>query len=431
MNKIASPAYYKTFDKGDVIFKQGERGDCAYIIEKGSVEIILHMPDGSQQPISTRGAGAIIGEMALVDRENRTATVIAREDCTLLEISEEEFARRLDTTDPIIQMAMKVILLRYRDMLTRVGVLSESGLLPSVEDLERESTSHSDAVSSIKLVNELKEALAEDQLELYYQPINDIKDGHVLGFEALMRWNHPQRGLVPPNEFIPVAEESGLIIEMSKWALQRACTDLAHIEQELGMTGLLYMSVNFSGKDLAAENFSYHVYETLSQTDTDAAKIQIEITERMLMENPEKAQETLALCRNAGMRIAIDDFGTGYSSLSYLHHFPINCLKIDRSFISKMLHSDSSLRLVQSIISLAKNLGMSVTAEGIEEQEELDKLERMACDFGQGYFFARPLPLSDIIKTLREKDMLPDPERLKLSAQDEDLIAQTPELSAD
>lgn len=424
MSELTLPDFYKHVKKGKIICKQGAPGDSAYIIEQGSVDIVLTLPDNTEQVISTRSKGAMIGEMALVDKQKRTATVVAREDCTLLEITGEEFERRLTSTDPTIRMAMHVILLRYRDTLSRVGLLSDSGLLPEVEKLERQSSGADEVVRSIRMVNEIKDALSKGHIHLFYQPINDIKDGHVLGFEALMRWLHPVRGIIPPNEFIPIAEESGLIVEMSKFALKRACEDLAIIEKKLGMTGLLYMSVNFTGKDLAAENFTEYVYDILSRTDTAPEKIQIEITERMLMENPEAATQTLEFLRKAGFRIAIDDFGTGYSSLSYLHYFPINCLKIDHSFVSQMQHNDSSMRLVQSIVALAKNLDMTVTAEGIEEKSELDILNELQCEYGQGYFFSKPLARDEIIATLKEKDMLPDPNRIKNLSEHKDILAK-------
>lgn len=429
MDDLTLPNYYKSFHKGDVIFRQGDLGDCAYIIEEGSVDILLEKPDGTQQIITTRGQNAMIGEMSLVDHQKRTATVVAREDCKLLKITEEEFERRLNTTDPIISMAMKVILLRYRDTLSRVDNLGDSAAERTAEDMELETAHYPDVKKSIIMVSELKNALKNDELELYYQPINDVKSGRVLGFEALMRWNHPEKGLVPPNDFIPIAEESGLIVEMSKWALERSCADLAEIERSVGMTGLLYVSVNFTGKDLADANFTDFVYETLSKTDTDPKKIQIEITERMLMENPEQAQKTLDLFQKAGLRIAIDDFGTGYSSLSYLHHFPINCLKIDRSFVSKMLENKSSRRLVQSIINLAQNLDMCVTAEGIENEEELALLEDMGCEYGQGYFFSKPVSVKDTIETLHHKEMLPDEQRYVLKEDDEKRLKESSLLS--
>ncbi len=397
--------YYKLFSSGEIIFKQGEKGDCAYLIEEGVVDVLLLMPDGHEQLISTRGQGALIGEMVLIDDLVRTATIRARSECRLLEIKQDDFRNRLDQTDPIIRMAAKVILLRYRDTLSRINVMGESGVYPTAEDIERSTANSDDALRSVKMANEFKHALQNGELELYYQPINDLKDGQTVGFEALMRWNHPERGLISPNDFIPVAEESGLIIEASKWALREACEALGRIEQALGMTGLLYVSVNFSGKDLAAENFTQYVYEILSETDTDPSNIQLEITERMLIQQPEKTRETLEMCRSAGLKIAIDDFGTGYSSLSYLHHFPIDCIKIDRAFITNMQKNESSMRLVQSIIHLAKNLGMTVTAEGVEEPEEVAILGNLDCDYAQGYFFAKPMPEAQIIATLRNKSM--------------------------
>ena len=392
----------RSFKAGETILRQGDPGESAFIIESGRVEIIVEAPNGKIQKVGTRGAGTMIGEMALVDNAPRTATVKAIEDCVLLEITKEDFSGRLQKADPILRMTAQVILTRYRDTLTRADISRESSGWPPVEALELDYADQTDAVESVKIANEFRTALEKKQLSLNYQPIIHLKEGKIVGFEALMRWNHPKRGFVSPAVFIPIAEQSGLIVEASRWALREACTALKRISGRAGFVDELFMSVNFSSTDFASENFVDAIYTTLSETDVDANLVHLEITERLLMGQPDNAKDTLMMCRKAGMGISIDDFGTGYSSLSYLHYFPIDTLKIDQSFIRDMQKNESSMELVKSIISLGKNMKMNVVAEGVEKQEEAKILRDLGCDLAQGYFFAKPMPEMDVTKFVSE-----------------------------
>jgi len=381
----------RKFLAGETILTQGDAGESAYIIEQGRVEIKVEMPNGKTQVIGTRGAGSLIGEMALVDNAPRTATVKAIEDCTLLEITQQEFKRRLDTSDPVLRMTSQVILTRYRDTLMRAEINGESQNWLPAEAIELKYAMQSHAVENIKMANEFRVALEEGQLCLHYQPIVDLKLATISGFEALMRWNHPQKGLLLPELFIPIAEETGLIVEASKWALEEACGALERLIARIGHDDL-FMSVNFSSPDFATESFVDTVCGIISRSSIPTRLIHLEITERLLMSQPGNARETLKKCRDAGMSISIDDFGTGYSSLSYLHHFPIDTLKIDRAFVSDMTENESSMALVKSIIVLAKNMKMHSIAEGVERMEEAKILADLGCDMAQGYFFAKPEP---------------------------------------
>jgi len=202
--------------------------------------------------------------------------------------------------------------------------------------------------------------------------------------------------------FIPIIEDNGLIVKASSWALEEALMALKRIENRGAYNKELFMSVNFSSRDFAADGFVESVYNTISKSDVDAEQLHLEITERLLMGQPENAKDTLNECEKAGIGISIDDFGTGYSSLSYLHYFPINILKIDRSFVMKMLTDESSYQLVKSMISLGKNLKMKIIAEGVETVEEANKLRELGCDMAQGYFFARPMPEKDVTEFIIE-----------------------------
>ncbi len=390
----------KPFASGAVIMRQGDHGDCAYIIEDGLVEILVERPDGKIQNVGTRGPGSIIGEMAIVDDAPRTATVKAIQDCRMLEISREDFARRLKSTDPVIQMISQVILTRYRDTLARIEILGESPNYPPPEAVERSLSGQSDVLETVRIANDFRDALKNGGLQLHYQPIVDLARGDVIGFEALMRWTHPQHGFISPGVFIPIAEKSGLIVEASKWAVREACSALARIETSLSRPKSLYMSVNFSSHDFAEQDFVPNLLDTVRKSRIEPRQLKLEITERLLIQQPDNAKATLQKCREHGIGIAIDDFGTGYSSLSYLYYFPIETLKIDQSFVRAMYKDERSLELVKSIIGLGLNMGMTIIAEGVEHAEEANLLNDLACNAAQGYHFARPMPEEKIVELL-------------------------------
>ncbi len=397
----------KTFFAGDTLMVEGQSGDAAYIIEKGQVEILVNRGTNLLK-IGTRGAGSLVGEMAMIDDQPRTATVRALEDCEVIEITRADFEGWVENADPVLKMIIHVILTRYRDMLERSFFSSVKKT--EVEAIEQENDLHEVALNAIKMTKELKDAIGND-LVLYYQPLIDIQNGKIAGFEALMRWMHPQKGMVSPGAFIPIAEQSGLIIDMSQWALEESCrvthelNDL--IEGPLKPDHPLYISVNFSVRDFVTADFFDNIKSAFETTKTPPDHIHLEITESLFVEKPDVAKEALQKCQDFGMSISIDDFGTGYSSLGYLHSFPINTLKIDRSFVMSMLEKENSLALVKSILALAKNLNMTVVAEGIEKKEEAAMLKELGCQKCQGYWFAKPMPL-DELKTFIKEWKMPD-----------------------
>lgn len=387
---------------GDIILKQGDGGNNAYIIESGLVEILIEKEDNLVQRLGTRGPGTIIGEMALVDNKPRTATIKAVEDSVLLEITKSDFERRLDNSDPVVQMITKVILARYRDMITRAHILGESNTIPTPEELEKGLVKNTNAVENIKISNELKLALDNNDLELHYQPIINLQTKDIKGFEALIRWKHPEKGYISPDVFIPIAEDNGLIVEISRWVVLKACQTLVNIKNKFNNPDM-FVSVNFSATDFSNQNFLSHLNFVLNSTKLNPSDLHLEITERLLMNHPGNARDMLDKCRKEGMVVSIDDFGTGYSSLSYLHYFPIDILKIDRSFINNMTEDKGALELVKSIISLGHNMEMKIIAEGIETEEQSKILEDIHCDQAQGYLYAKPMTEEALITLIQEK----------------------------
>jgi EAL domain-containing protein (putative c-di-GMP-specific phosphodiesterase class I) len=252
------------------------------------------------------------------------------------------------------------------------------------------STMHSRAVALLKLENDLRRAIERNEFKVYYQPIIDLTTDEVSGFEALVRWYHPDRGLVPPDEFIAIAEETGLIVEVGSMVLREACRQLYAWQSEPGFAPLT-VAVNLSAKQFAQKDLVNQVKEILRETGLEPRHLKLEITETVVMENAEVARNMLSQLCALGVQLSIDDFGTGYSSLSYLHKFPVTALKIDRSFIGRMGQNGENCEVVKTINTLAHNLGMSVVAEGIETEDQLLQLKAMGCDHGQGYIYSRPL----------------------------------------
>jgi len=258
---------------------------------------------------------------------------------------------------------------------------------------------HDAAIDRLRTENDLRAGL-EDQLEVYYQPIVTLSDGRPVGFEALVRWNHPTRGLIAPDRFIPMAEETGLIVPLGARVLREACRQLAAWDRGPWLGRPPGMSVNCSKRQLLDPGFTELVRDVLKRTGLPAGRLTLEITETAVMENPEDIARVMAEVRAMGVRLAMDDFGTGHSSLSCLHEFPINSVKMDRSFVSRMNRDASFAAVAQSIADLGLNLKLDIVAEGIEEPLQQERLRAMGCLYGQGYLFARPMTADDATRYL-------------------------------
>ncbi|MFH7241560.1 MAG: putative bifunctional diguanylate cyclase/phosphodiesterase [Spirulina sp.] len=244
----------------------------------------------------------------------------------------------------------------------------------------------------IQVETALRQALERGELRLHYQPIVTISNQAIIGFEALVRWEHPERGLLMPGEFIAMAEASGLIIPLSWWVLEEACQQMQAWTEAYPGTAHFTVSVNMSSKQFFQKNLVAKVQEILTKTGFDPHRLKLEITEGVLIDHSESIIATLEELRALGIRLAVDDFGTGYSSLSYLHRFPFDCLKIDRSFIENADQDFEKLEILQSVVRLAWNLGLDVVAEGVETHRHYAQLKALRCESGQGYLFSRPLP---------------------------------------
>ncbi len=244
---------------------------------------------------------------------------------------------------------------------------------------------------------DLRRALQRDELELHYQPLIDLESGRLSGFEALARWQHPDHGFVSPMDFIPVAEESGLIVPLGRWAMQKAAMTLADWDAQSGESLPLRISINMSAVQMQHDDIPHAVEEAVRGSKISGSRITLELTESALISDPEGAKKTLDALKDLNINLAMDDFGTGYSNLAYLQKLPIDVLKIDRSFVTDMIEDRDKTAIVRTILSLAEAMGMRTTAEGIETLELSNILKRLGCSVGQGYYFAKPLNASDAL----------------------------------
>lgn len=384
---------------GDYIFRFGDPGDCAYVIDSGEVQIIVSV-DGEDRIASRLDAGKLFGEMAIIDRRARMASAIAATDCILTVITIDQLNTRLDLLDPVLRLCLDTITGRLRSAM-HTNPLLVPATAESRHDLIDGASSAISAVTRIRLENELRFAINDNQLCLYLQPILDLANSQIVGFESLIRWKHPQRGVIGPDEFIPVAESSGLIGGITDWVLAEACRARAELMAKAPLGGRMledaFISVNLSAQDLVSPALAERLMGHLRDHDLPPECVKLEITESLLMSAPELAARSLGQCRDMGFQVAIDDFGTGFASFGYLQQFAVDGLKIDRRFISGLASAAKDRAIVGSMINLASSLDIPVIAEGIEDQQQADVLSELGCGYVQGFLYARPAPWQDLM----------------------------------
>lgn len=259
-----------------------------------------------------------------------------------------------------------------------------------------------DVRQRLELENDLRKAVERQEFRIQYQPIIDLQNGEIAAFEALIRWQHPEHGLISPAKFIPLAEETGLIVPIGGWMLREACRQLKAWRRELPPEHRLSISVNVSPRQVQGFDLVNEVERVLKETDVHPSHLRLEITESMIMENADSIRDTLCDLKSLGVALHMDDFGTGYSSLSCLHNFPLDLLKIDREFVRNMDEDSDYAAVVRSIMMLAHNLRMQVTAEGIETEKQLEMVKTLQCHYGQGYLFSKPVEPADAWKMITQ-----------------------------
>jgi EAL domain-containing protein (putative c-di-GMP-specific phosphodiesterase class I)/CRP-like cAMP-binding protein len=402
----------RLFETGEIIFLEGSESDKAYVIESGLVEIFVgDEPDAVQ--LNILGAGEIFGEMGLIDSSPRSASARALTQCYCVVMSASQIAERINSSSPIVQLLVSILLHRnraYNDYLKVNHTCPKITLSkPDSADLANiDSSRYRKVIENIKLESDLQNAIHGEELTLHYQPLLRLKDSSPVGFEALLRWHSPARGMVLPKQFIELAEETSLMIPIGSWILERAFSDLRHFQDNLSLVNdnppELFMSVNISVRQFQEPGFFQNLVDLANKCSISPHQIKLEVTERIFLEGIQ-AITAIEECRSAGFEVALDDFGTGYSSLNYLERCEIDSLKIDQSFTRKLCTSERAKIIVSSIIEISTKLGLPTVAEGIETVEQMVVLQELGCDIGQGYLFSRPVDFRQALTYLKQQSV--------------------------
>lgn len=394
---------YIMMPKGEVLFTENDPAECAYVIDSGSLEISVKR-NGEKVVIANVGHGEILGEMAILMNERRSATAIALEDCVIQKINAEQFTRRVLEMDPVMRMTIETVLNRLRKTLRILE--TSTGVPTNVYELP--SNFAPAALESLELESDIAMALRREEMRVYYQPIVHLDSGKLCGLEALVRWQHPERGLISPDEFIPTANESALIRQITTFCLKRACADLPRLRtaclKNVANVTPVVVSINVTGRDLESGNIVGLLEDNVTKNGLTPDALTFEITESSVMQDTAMAARVLSEIRALGTGVAIDDFGTGFSSMSHLANLPATTLKIDRSFVSSMFKTEQNRKIVDTILMLAHQLGMSVVSEGVETPRDYTYLMEQGSNFGQGYLFSKPIPVLDAVALIGSWD---------------------------
>ena len=369
---------------GGVLFREGESPDTAFLIEQGEMEVRVRQR-GIDIILSRLGPGDLVGEMAVIDDSVRTATATAVTDCVLYRIDRQQIAERLSAADPIIRSLLEGQLKRYRGALAAL-----QGRHPAPD---RGTPSEIAGIDKIRLESQLREALQSRRLELSYQPILDVRRGVVAGYEALVRWMHPERGAVSPAEFVALAEETSLIVPIGEYVIDLAC---AAVERFItaGADPIPFVAVNVSARQLSHPGLIERIVARVEAASLPRGSLKLEITESRELDLDDVAA-VIAVCRAHGIGVALDDFGTGYSHFGQLHRFAFDTIKLDQSFSRSMLEEPRAMAIVDALVRLADSLGADLVVEGIETPAQLEALRARRCRYAQGYLIGRPRGLDD------------------------------------
>jgi EAL domain-containing protein (putative c-di-GMP-specific phosphodiesterase class I) len=399
--------FSKVIPKDELIYKEGQPGDCAYLIESGQVELFVTTKEEST-PLSLLGPGEIFGEMAMLDGSRREASAKANSEVVLSVVSKEALSERIDEADPIVRLLITMLINRTRETLKVNKSITQNKKLKikAKKSTNTEITDINlglDVIQKIRYEKELHEALENDEFKIHFQPIISIESQNVVGFEALTRWKSPEHGLVRPDIFMGIAEETSLIVPLGHWITETACREFGEIQKSLadslGKIPKLFCSINVSGRQMQDPKLFEILQKATWMHKIHPKQIKLEITERVFVSG-NFVYDWISKCRSKGYSVALDDFGTGFSSLSSLHKIDANNLKIDKSFVQAMEEDHNTYVIVKSIVEMARGLNKTVIAEGIESTEQLKMLKKMGCKYAQGYLFSKAMSKDDVIKFL-------------------------------
>ena len=371
---------------GEVLFRQGEASDCAWLIESGSIELEREPAAGEGGGRVTHGVfgpGELLGELGLLEGAPRAATATAQGDTVLLAIDHEQFIERLDKCDPIVRALVGGLRRRTRNLL---AALPADVPVPA-DDLPRDDAGERSGIDKIRLEAQLREALADGALEVRYQPIYDLVDARVTGYEALVRWDLPGRGPVSPTEFIKLAEETSLIVPVGEYVLDRVVDVLVAL-RDGGAGPLPSIAVNLSARQLVEPGMARQIVSRIDRARLPAGALKLEVTESRMLDYAEVAK-VMAHCRAHGVPFALDDFGTGYSNLTHLHKLEFEFVKIDQAFARQMFDTPKAMAIVEAIVAMAHGIGAEAVMEGVETPRQLQRLRELRVRYAQGYLTGR------------------------------------------
>ena len=396
----------------EVLFRQGQVGDAAYVIESGLVEIYSERGE-TCEVIAQLGVNEIFGEMALLGERTRSASVRALQPTRLMVVTPEHLGQRLQGADPMTRHLLRIAVLRCRELLTRVHAgqvnladpaLAIASAPVSPDQPDAEIHDRNLAYGRLRIEQELRLALERDEFRLHHQPIVRGSDGCVAGFEALLRWFKPGVGRVPPDEFIPAAESSDLICSLGRWVLQAAVDDLLRLDDARRKAdpsaAALFMTINLSARQLDDPELLPALGVAAERLRGRDCRLKLEVTESLMIGNVVLMQSLIESVRALGIHVVLDDFGTGYCSLSYLHLFRVHTMKLDRSFVRGMAVSEASEKVVRGVVGIAHALELDVVVEGVETAEQAEQARALGIDYAQGFFFGRPVPLAEALALL-------------------------------
>jgi EAL domain-containing protein (putative c-di-GMP-specific phosphodiesterase class I) len=375
---------------GEVLYRQGDASDCAWLVERGTIELVSVQ---GRREIShgVLGQGELIGELGMLDGAPRSATAIARGDTVLLAIEHDQFLERLESGDPIVRTLVDSLLQRTRSI---IASLPADIALPA-EDVSCDDPVERSGIEKIRLETQLREALDTGALEVRYQPLYDIPAGRVSSYEALVRWELPERGAVSPGEFIKLAEETSLIVPVGEYVLDRVIAVLVGL-RDAGVEPLPSIAVNLSARQLVEPGMARQIVARVQRAQLPKGALKLEVTEsRMLDYGPVHA--VMQHCRENGIPFALDDFGTGYSNLTHLYKLDFEFIKVDQAFARHMFETPRAMALVESIVAMAHALGAAVITEGVETLEQLQRLREMGVRYAQGYLIGQAQPAEKVL----------------------------------
>lgn len=376
-------------DAGQTLFREGDTPSTAFLIESGRLRITA-IVGGVPVVLGDLGAGALVGEVAVLDDSPRTATATALERCVLTAVDRDQFAERLASADPIVRALLLSQFARYRVALATLTGKASLLARESESALQNAEIAH----DKIRLEGQLREAIDAGTLELQLQPIQNIATADIAGYEALIRWNHPERGAISPAEFIALAEETSLIVPVGDYALREVCRILQRF-MERWPNDTPHVGLNVSGRQIEDPGFIDRVAAQIRQHAIAPWLLNVEITESLWLDYA-KVGAFLDRCHSVGIRVALDDFGTGYSSLAHLHRLAFDTLKLDQSFVHQLDHP-RCLAIVRSVVDMAAALGCDIVAEGVETNAQLASLRELGCQYAQGYLIGRARNVESVL----------------------------------